>query len=256
MPPKPLTEEEQRQKAHYDEISAEYELHYADENSKRYLTKFMFQPMTAGINLVGAEVLEAMCGSGSAVPFLLAAGANVTGMDISPEVIASFERKWPKAKGIAGSIFESGFEDNHFDCIVVIGGFHHLHPLIDRAMDELYRILKPGGYLCFMEPHAGSLPDMARRWWYKVDNLFEKNEEAIDLDNMQTKNRSRFDFVKTIYGGNVAYLLVFNSMVFRVPLALKKFYTPPFLFLEGLIGKIQGKKLSCFVLGQWRKKPL
>ena len=44
------------------------------------------------------------------------------------------------------------------------------------------------------------------------------------------------------------------SMVFRVPLSWKARYTRPLLWLERRLERIQGKRLSCFAMAQWRKK--
>ncbi len=104
------------------------------------------------------------------------------------------------------------------------------------------------------EPHKDSFPDLIRRWWYKRDPLFADNEEAIDLSEMKRRFASRFIFNRERYLGNAAYLLVLNSMVFRIPLKLKPFYTPPLLHLESIISPFQGRLLSCFVVCQWRKK--
>ena len=121
-------------------------------------------------------------------------------------------------------------------------------------MRELHRVLKPGGYLCFMEPHSGSLPDIVRRVWYKHDQLFSDNEAAIDLGAIERELSSHFSFNRVKYQGSVGFLLVLNSMIFRIPLRLKPLYTPLLLALESLISKLQGKKLSCFVVAQWQKK--
>jgi hypothetical protein len=43
-------------------------------------------------------------------------------------------------------------------------------------------------------------------------------------------------------------------MVFRVPRPLKAAYSRPLLWLEPKVQRIQGKRTSCFVVAQWRKK--
>ena len=63
-----------------------------------------------------------------------------------------------------------------------------------------------------------------------------------------------FAFKSETYSGNLAYLLVLNSMVFRIPLSLKSYYSPALMALEPIINKVQGKLLSCFVVAQWQKK--
>lgn len=245
---------EQIQKLHYDRITIEYEAHYDDPCSRRYRDKFFHQPMFEGMNLSGMKVIEAMCGSGQTTQYLISQGAQITGLDISDENIKSFNKRWPGRQAVCASILDSGLDSNSFDAVAVVGGLHHLHPNVDAAISEIHRILRPGGYLCFVEPHKGSFPDLVRQRWYKRDSLFADNEEAIDLRAMKSKFASQFTFDRERYLGNAAYLLVLNSMVFRIPLKLKSFYTPPLLRLESMISPFQGRLLSCFVVCQWRKR--
>ena len=55
---------EQQQLSHYNNIAADYEAHYSDEWSLEYRRRFIYEPMFAGLNLNGLNVLDAMCGSG------------------------------------------------------------------------------------------------------------------------------------------------------------------------------------------------
>jgi SAM-dependent methyltransferase len=155
---------------------------------------------------------------------------------------------------VRGSILDSGFEDESFDAVFITGGLHHVHPNVPEAVAEIHRILKPGGWLCFYEPHAGSFADAARRFWYRHDDLFEENEAAVDFEDLMRRNADRFDFVTTRYSGGPGYLLVFNSMVFRVPLSWKRLYTRPVLWFEQNLERVQGKRTSCFAMVQWRKR--
>jgi SAM-dependent methyltransferase len=249
------TDWEKRQAKHYDEIASAYEEHYSDEWSQRYRRVFINDALTEGIDLAGSNVLDAMCGSGQLAGYLEAKGARVTGIDISSEVIELFKAKLPQTPAIERSILATGLDEGSFDAVIVVGGLHHVHPDVDRAVDEIHRILKPGGYFCFAEPHVGSMPNAARRLWYWLDPLFEANEAGIDPAHMQRANAHRFEFVRTRYTGALAYLLVYNSMVFRVPRSVKRLYSPLLLRIEKPIQRIQGRRTSCMVVCTWRKKP-
>jgi SAM-dependent methyltransferase len=200
------------------------------------------------------KVLDAMCGSGPTTQYLVEQGAQVTGLDISAEAIGSFLKRWPDCRAVCASLIESGLESASFDCVAIVGGLHHLHPYPEPAIHEIHRILKPGGYLCFVEPHKGSIPDLIRQFWYKHDSLFASNEEAIDFDALKVRFTSYFHFNKECYQGNLGYLFILNSMVFRIPLGLKPLYTPLLISLEALINRLQGRRLSCFVACQWQKR--
>jgi SAM-dependent methyltransferase len=162
--------------------------------------------------------------------------------------------KLPTARAVTGSIFDTGFEDDSFDVVTVVSGLHHVEPRTQEAIDEIHRILRPGGWLLFAEPHRGSLPNWLRRAWYRFDPLFEENEKAVDVSRLEADNQQRFDVVGTRYGGNIGYLLVLNSMVFRIPHRLKRLYSPALLALESWIERVQGRRTSCMVQARWRKK--
>ena len=249
-----LRASEQLQQDHYDEIAADYEAHYSDNCSLEYRRRFIYQPMFDGINLSGMKVLDAMCGSGQTTEYLISRGALVTGLDLSSEVISSFKARWIGCDSLQRSLLDSGLPSESFDTIVVVGGLHHIHPNVSEAVREIQRVLKPGGHFCFMEPHTGSLPDLVRRIWYKHDRFFSDNEAAINVRSLEQEFAAQFEFERVSYQGNVAFLLVLNSLVFRIPVRAKPYYSPLLLKLETLINEIQGKLTSCFVVGRWRKK--
>lgn len=243
-----------KQAQHYNRIATQYEAHYSDRFSQEYRRRFINQSLLAGIQLAGKRVLEAMCGSGQTTGYLISQGARVTGLDISANLMASFQKSWPGCEALCASIFDTAIESDSFDCVVVVGGLHHLQPEVQRAIDEVHRILRPGGSFCFAEPHAGSLPDTIRRLWYRCDSLFEKNEKAIAVEELSQANSHRFDLHSVQYRGHIAYLLVLNSLIFRVPLPLKRLYAPWLMAVEAATTPLLTRRLSCFVVCQWRKR--
>ena len=62
-----------------------------------------------------------------------------------------------------------------------------------------------------------------------------------------------FELRKVKYLGNVAFLLVLNSLIFRIPPKSKKFFAPLLMKLEPWVNKLQTKLTSCFVVTQWQK---
>lgn len=246
---------QEAQRRHYDEIGAEYEATYGDRWSMEYRRRFINGPMFEGMDLRGKSVLEAMCGSGQTTAQLLELGASVTGLDLSPQMTRSFARTWPECKVIQASIVESGLPGESFDAVVIVGGLHHLHPHVDDALREVHRLLRPGGHLCFVEPHASSFHDVLRRLWYRMDRLFERNEAAIDVDALKARFAGQFVVEREHYLGNLAYFLVLNSMVFRTPKALKQVYSRPLMALEGALPFLQRKRVAAFCVCRWRKLP-
>jgi ubiquinone/menaquinone biosynthesis C-methylase UbiE len=245
---------EQRQKELFDQKAGLFEAHYSDKYTEQYRRDFVYNPMTEGIDLKGKKVLEALCGSGQATPFFLEKGAQITGLDISEKLIESFRNKFPQCEAICSSVFDNNIPDSSYDVVSIIAGLHHLHPRVDECVEEVYRILKPGGYFIFMEPQSGSLPDIFRKIWYRIDrSYFEENEGSVDIDHLKKRFSGRFKFNRIRHTGFLAFLLVYNSYVFRMPLGWKKYYSPFLLKLDKMVEPLQGKLGSCIAVCQWQK---
>jgi SAM-dependent methyltransferase len=250
-----LIDTQELQKQHYNKIVGKYAMHYGDPTSQAYRERFIHSILFKGIDFSGKRVLEGMCGYGVFAKTLVPLGASVTGVDISEEAIALFRDRWPQCEGLCRSILDTGFESESFDCIIIEAGLHHLHPHIDECVNEIHRILKPGGYFCFCEPHAGSIFDFFRNIWYAADRkMFAANEKSIDLEIVKNKFSSAFDFLEERYFGNIAFFLVFQSMILRIPVAWKKYYAQTLFEVEARIWPLQGKRFSCQVVCQWKKK--
>ena len=247
-------ESEQIQEKHYDRIAEEYEKHYNDKYGRRYYWKFLCEPLLDKINLAGKKVLDGMCGSGEMTSYLLSRGAVVTGLDISNKVIEMYQDKWKLCRGVQGSICRTKFEDNSFDVVVVAAGLHHVQPDINKAILEIHRILKPGGDFFFIEPHKNSMYESFREIWYAKDNLFEENEESIDLNFLKKTFVNKFQFIKNKYAGNIAYFFVWNSLIFRIPLKAKKYYSPLLILIESILDPLMFKWNSTLVECHWKKE--
>ncbi len=114
--------------------------------------------------LRGRSVLEVGLGYGTVSQRLAEAGADYAGLDVAkgPVAMVNERMRHIDSSGHAqvGSILAAPFADNQFDCIVAIGCYHHTGDL-QRALDESYRMLCPGGRLVAMVYNGYSY----RRWW-------------------------------------------------------------------------------------------
>jgi SAM-dependent methyltransferase len=245
---------ERDQKALYDRIAAEHEAHNDDEESYRFREAIIYPHLFGTIDFTGARVLEAMCGSGQVTRQLLTRGAQVTGLDLSYSQVERFKSKFPRCAAVCGSTTDLGLASNSVDHVIIVGGLHHTHPRLEDTVGEIHRVLKPGGYLCFSEPHAGTLPNLIRKVWYRIDPLFLPNEAAIDLENLKRTFANSFRFGGEHYLGNIGYVFIFNSQMLRVPLWLKRAYTPLMMQVERFLGPLQSRRLSCFCVSQWQKR--
>jgi len=99
------------------------------------------------------KVLEIGCGTGYFTKEIVKTGAFVTAIDISPELlnIAKQEITAPNVSFVLDNAYELSFDNNTFDSIVGSSVLHHLE--IEKAISEMFRVLKPGGSMFFTEPN-------------------------------------------------------------------------------------------------------
>jgi SAM-dependent methyltransferase len=183
-------------------------------------------------------------------------GARVTGIDISESCCEIYREKFPYCEIICKSFLDPTILEykERFD-LILTDSIHHLNPHIDEGMEQVYRLLKPGGYFCCWEPSSGSLLDLIRKVWYRLDRTyFLQNEVSIDINSLFDSAKFRFEKLKTIYGGNVAYVLVNLSMPLRIPVRMVNIYAPLMIKLERLSQPIQCRLLSAWVLCLVKKR--
>jgi ubiquinone/menaquinone biosynthesis C-methylase UbiE len=100
------------------------------------------------------KLLEYGCGSGNASEQWMKQGAQLTGIDISPEGIKKAKQKNSnseyKAEYFVMNAEKTDFENNSFDIIVGTGIIHHLDLI--NSYQELRRVLKDDGHAVFIEP--------------------------------------------------------------------------------------------------------
>lgn len=252
---KTLSPDENNQKAYYNKIASEYDEHYSNVYAQRYRAH-IYDRILKGLNLEGQNVLDALCGGGQNTSYFLARQCRVSGLDISEAQCKIYAARFPQNRIVCESILDTHFQDGEFD-LVVAESLHHTPPNLDAAVAEIIRILKPNGYLLLWEPNAYSFVDKLRKLWYKLDpRYFESNERSIAINHLVRSTNGSLKPLRVIYGGHVAYLLVFTSMVLRIPLRLLSLYAPWLMKFEfGLdsLGLRPGKYGSSWVLALLQK---
>lgn len=225
------------QKKRYDAEATQHSEHYNDEYTQKYRNEFIRAPLFKK-NLKDMYVLDAMCASGIETGYLIQQGANVVGVDISQKNVDEYKKRWDKPCFL-NSIHKTNFLDNTFDAIYICGGLHHVLPLLNETISEIHRILKPGGFFYFMEPNKDTWVNKLRKFWYKVDSKFTDDEEAISYQNTLKPFLSKgFKEESLNFGGNIAYIIIGQSLTLRIPQRYKKYLSPISFFLERFFSKL------------------
>jgi ubiquinone/menaquinone biosynthesis C-methylase UbiE len=111
----------------------------------------------------GADVLDVGCGTGSLALLLADQGHRVTGIDLSPAMIAAAQRKLARrdVRLLVGDAIQPPVDGARFDVVLA----RHLLWTLPHPQTALLRwvsLLRPGGHLVLVEgrwdPPAGQIP--------------------------------------------------------------------------------------------------
>jgi ubiquinone/menaquinone biosynthesis C-methylase UbiE len=234
---KELSSNENLQKKYYNKISHFYD-HYSFNKYALQYRFMVYDKIFKGIHLEGKKILDAMCGSGANSSYFINKNCIIWGLDLSEEQCNLYAKRFPGNKVKCESILNTSFANNTFD-LIVVDSLRHIQPDIHRAITELSRILKSGGYLLLWEPNINFIINMLRKIWYKIDPVyFQDNEHSIDIKKIIGMTNINLKPYKIIYGGHLAYLMVLQSMILRIPIQLVRFYAPWLIKLENKFNSI------------------
>lgn len=102
-----------------------------------------------GSDLSGLHALDIGCSTGVMSQYLVGHFGRVTGIDIDQKAIAFAQEKFgsPKLSFRVGDAMESGLEPDSVDVVICAHVYEHV-PSAQRMMDEILRVLRPGG-ICY-----------------------------------------------------------------------------------------------------------
>jgi len=119
------------------------------------------------------SVLDLGCASGKTAAAIHAKGVtDVWGLDPSPYLLRHAARDYPHIRFVQGVMEKLPFPSQRFDGISACFVFHEVPPFyIRQALEEISRVLKPGGLLVIVEPSPMQLRyaffSMIRKYGWK-----------------------------------------------------------------------------------------
>jgi SAM-dependent methyltransferase len=129
---------------------------FSDADCSRYFIDIGF--IMTVLPAAPCRLLDMGAGTGWTSVFLAKRGYQVTGVDISPQMIdlAEKNRERYEAENLEFRVsdFEDLTYDGEFDCAIFYDSLHHA---VDgaQALRSVYGALKPGGLCVTLEPGAG-----------------------------------------------------------------------------------------------------
>lgn len=162
--------------------------------------------MIAGDNLTSyldkepgeAKVLDFGCGSGILVDELVKQGYQSYGLDISEEAIEFGTLQGVKNLGVIDG-HKVDFADSTFDAVFILDVLEHLEDE-KWALDEIMRVLKPGGVVIIMVPAYmflwGVQDEVAHHYRrYTRSSLLKKIKESTSLTVARSSYFNTFLFL-------------------------------------------------------------
>jgi SAM-dependent methyltransferase len=94
------------------------------------------------------------CGTGIFLEKVAPAGARIVGLDLSADLLAKARARLFAAPNVVlhrGNAERMPYATSSFDTVYGSSVLHHLD--LDRALGEVFRVLRPGGRCVFTEPN-------------------------------------------------------------------------------------------------------
>ena len=211
-------------------IAPRYDLlnHLLSFNIDRGWRRLLVEKLMPVLQRPDAKVLDLCCGTGDVLLDLQAAGAaRVMGADFCHPMLVS-ARKKAGAKGFSAPLFEADalalpLAGESLDAIAISFGFRNLANY-ENGLQELHRVLKPGGMLVILEfshppgrfmktaygfysrlllPAIGSVLSGSREAYAYLPDSIRKFPRAAQLAQMMKTGFSDTEF-KLLTGGVAA----------------------------------------------------
>ena len=136
----------------YSKDNQKIELDETDEKN-RYSIQ-LYHLVATGTEIKRKDILEVGCGRGGGLSYINRTFApnSAIGIDLNKKAIKFCNKKYSdeRVKFLQANAQKLCFQDNTFDVIINIESVHR-YAQIGLFVDEVYRVLKPGGFFLFAD---------------------------------------------------------------------------------------------------------
>jgi SAM-dependent methyltransferase len=137
----------------------------------------------------GKRILELGSGAGEGAVYFARLGADVTATDISPDML-DVVKAVARHHGVelrtqlCAATDLSALPGEHFDVVYAANLLHHVE--IEKCLEEVLRVLKPGGFAAFWDPIAHN----------PVINVYRRMAAAVRTEDEHPLRRSDLALVR------------------------------------------------------------
>ena len=153
--------------------NAEFYLYEADSPFRKILCAEMMEKFR--LTKKHQKILDLGASSGDFANYLTKTlGSSVIGVDFAPEMKQVARRFYPGLPYLVASAIKLPFKDASFDAVVAGGLLHHLkvQENLKKSLAEISRILKPGGYFCYLDRSDSPVAKIAELFLGFIKKLF------------------------------------------------------------------------------------
>lgn len=164
----------------YDTVAVDYARLLEDELARSPLDRALLGHFAELVGLEGGgPVVDLGCGPGRITGHLAALGLDVSGIDLSPGMVAEARRRFPDIDFRTGSLAALDLADSSVTGLVAWYSIIHIPPaLLPEVFAELHRVIRPNGLLLLAFQAGGFSVRHERAYGHEV--TFEAHRHDPD----------------------------------------------------------------------------
>ena len=174
------------------------EIELDEKDKKNKYSAQLYHYVANSIDIKGKDILEVGCGRGGGLSYInrYLSPKTVTGLDLNQRAIKFCRKNYSTENStfIEGNAQLLKFDNNSFDVIINVESSHRYNQ-INKFLNEVYRVLKPGGYFLFadfrLQNEVEKLNEQLKNSNFKVlsNEIITVNVlEALKLSSNETEN--------------------------------------------------------------------
>jgi SAM-dependent methyltransferase len=189
------------------------------EEVKRYALAVGLQPAEQAIvnilsaRLAGMDMLDVGVGGGRTTGYFAPRVHQYIGIDYAPAMVQACQQRYPQFSFVNGDAScLTMFEDSMFDLVLFsYNGIDYMSKSNrDATLEELRRVLRPGGYLAFSSHNTGFLPILAKSFRVRPFGRPRRIAASVKrwlqfLLSNRTVHMSRNLLCATVYEGQLKF---------------------------------------------------
>lgn len=225
----------------YSKDNHKIKLDESDEKN-RYSAQ-LYNLVATGADIKGKDILEVGCGRGGGLSYInrYLSPNSVTGVDLNKKAIEFCKKHYSneRIKFLQANAQSLNFQDNAFDVVINVESSHR-YSQMDKFLDEVYRVLKPGGVFLFADfRHEIELEELNNQLensnfiFFKDEKITANVLEALKLSTSEREKLIHKIVPKFLHGLGKKFAAIEGTPTYN------KFLTQEFEYLFCVLMKHQ-----------------